>query len=181
MVLRHFKGTWRGWTKTITIGEIETNIEHLDPGRENGQSLWIIGGFLAIGCLILGYAQACADSNAKNYFQRLDKEKMQGVPLDQLIKERRDRAKTVGKRRGKRSVIRRDNKPTRNSTTTSTHNNNNFGFDETTAALQQQGQQPIRVTIPINGNAASQRSMSEPAVMRMGFQGQADGDDNEYI
>jgi len=171
--------TWRGWTKTITIGETVTDIEHLDPGRENGQSLWIIGGFLAIGCLILGYAQACADSNAKNYFQRLDKEKMQGVPLDQLIKERRDRAKTVGKRRGKRSVIRRDNKPTRNSTTTSTHNNNNFGFDETTAALQQQGQQPIRVTIPINGNAVSQRSMSEPAVMRMGFQ--ADGDDNEYI
>ena len=92
--------------------------------RKNGQSPWIILAFIAIGAVVLGYAQACADSNAKNFFQKLDEEKYRERFDANPEDFRNDRAKSYVKRRGKSSV--------RTPNAASTY----FGFEEPEEALR---------------------------------------------
>lgn len=108
--VQYQSSVWRGWTKEITIGNNSTEyptkvteIENIDPGRENGQSPWIIVICIFAGTFILGYAQACADSNAKHFYHLME--------LD-----RRDEAKAA---EAEKSAMEKDLPPHR----ASTHNN----------------------------------------------------------
>lgn len=133
---------WRGFKKEIKIGDgsdkypltVTGGLEHLDPGRDNGQSPLIILGFIAIGAVILGYAQACADSNAKNFHQELER----------VDYENKQTNAGRSKSRGTRSGTSESGTPSKRATRGNTHesavttSNAAFnGFDATISTLAQ--------------------------------------------
>ena len=52
-----------------------TSFENIDPLQQNGLGVFLFLGLTAVAVSMLGYAQACADTNVKDYFVAKQKER----------------------------------------------------------------------------------------------------------
>lgn len=52
-----------------------TSFENIDPLQQNGLGVFVFLGLTAVAVTMLGYAQACADANVKDYFVSKQKER----------------------------------------------------------------------------------------------------------
>jgi hypothetical protein len=67
--------SWERFHSTlIKHDDIETDIESLDPLKTNGQAMFILLSSMMLGATFLGYGQACADTNTKEYYKEAARE-----------------------------------------------------------------------------------------------------------
>ena len=89
----------RWWTHSITRGDITTNIEDLDPMQSNGRGTYIFVLGAAVGLILCGYGQACADTQAKEaqkrFEQEIDQAKEEIEAEKYEVREHRDRIETI--------------------------------------------------------------------------------------